>query len=392
MKNKKIVPKLRFPEFREVVNWKKKSLDGVSEINPSIEKLPETFAYIDLESVNCGTLTKKQIINFEDAPSRAQRLLKDGDIIFQLVRPYQRNNFLFRYNENDTYNYVASTGYAQIRSRECNTYLFHYLHTDNFVDRVIAKCTGSSYPAINSKDLAKIQVIIPSIPEQQKIADCLSSLDDLITAHTKKLYHLKTHKKGLMQQLFPAEGETVPKLRFPEFREAGEWEVKPIEQLLTIGSGRDYKHLSSGDVPVYGTGGYMLSVDDYLYDGESVCIGRKGTIDKPIFLTGKFWTVDTLFYTHSFKDCLPAFIYLCFQNINWLEYNEASGVPSLSKVIINKIELGVPSLKEQQKIDDCLSSLDDLITTQTQKIKALRLHKKGLMQQLFPTTDEVDSE
>ena len=87
----------------------------------------------------------------------------------------------------------------------------------------------------------------------------------------------------------------VPKLRFKEF--SGVWEDKLIGQILTVGSGKDYKHLSNGDIPVYGTGGYMLSVNDYLYDGESVGIGRKGTIDKPIFLTGKFWTVDTLFYT-----------------------------------------------------------------------------------------------
>jgi type I restriction enzyme S subunit len=123
---------------------------------------------------------------------------------------------------------------------------------------------------------------------------------------------------------------SVPKLRFPEFLDAGEWEEKKLGNLLTIGNGKDYKHLSKGNIPVYGTGGYMLSVNDYLYDGESVCIGRKGTIDKPILLSGKFWTVDTLFYTHSFKNCLPKFIYLYFQCINWLDYNAASGVPSLT--------------------------------------------------------------
>ena len=92
----------------------------------------------------------------------------------------------------------------------------------------------------------------------------------------------------------------VPKLRFPEFRGAGVWDIKPFKKLFTIGSGRDYKHLSVGNIPVYGSGGYMHSVDDFLYDGESVCIGRKGTINNPMFLKGKFWTVDTLFYTHSF--------------------------------------------------------------------------------------------
>ena len=98
----------------------------------------------------------------------------------------------------------------------------------------------------------------------------------------------------------------VPKLRFKEF--SGEWEEKKLGEIFKIGSGKDYKHLNKGDVPVYGTGGYMTSVDQYLYDGESVCIGRKGTIDKPRFIDGKFWTVDTLFYTHSFKGVKPKFV------------------------------------------------------------------------------------
>jgi type I restriction enzyme S subunit len=181
----------------------------------------------------------------------------------------------------------------------------------------------------------------------------------------------------------------VPKLRFPEFVKYEGWVVKPFQKLFTIGSGRDYKHLSNGSVPVYDSGGYMLSVDDFLYDGESVCIGRKGTINNPMFLTGKFWTVDTLFYTHSFQQCLPEFIYAIFQNIEWLKHNEAGGVPSLSKTIIEKIQTAVPETPEQQKIADCLSSLDELITAQARKVEALTTHKKGLMQQLFPIEGET---
>ncbi len=192
-----------------------------------------------------------------------------------------------------------------------------------------------------------------------------------------------------MQLLFPAEGESVPKLRFPEFQVAGEWKIKPMDKLFTVGNGKDHKHLVSGDVPVYGSGGYMRSVNEYLYEGESACIGRKGTIDKPIFLSGKFWTVDTLFYTHSFNDCLPKFIYLIFQNINWLSHNEAGGVPRLSKANIRKIEVAVPKPDEQQKISDFISSIDDLITEQEKKIESLKAHKKGLMQKLFPSLDEA---
>ncbi|MDO9451798.1 MAG: restriction endonuclease subunit S [Stagnimonas sp.] len=181
----------------------------------------------------------------------------------------------------------------------------------------------------------------------------------------------------------------VPKQRFPEFRDKPEWQLKPFKKLFSIGNGKDYKHLSTGEVPVYGSGGYMLSVDDYLHDGESVCIGRKGTINNPMFLTGKFWTVDTLFYTHSFNDCLPKFIYAIFQSIDWLKHNEAGGVPSLSKANIEKIETAVPRLPEQQKIAECLSSVDGLIAAQARKVDALKTHKKGLMQQLFPREGET---
>ena len=185
------------------------------------------------------------------------------------------------------------------------------------------------------------------------------------------------------------EKKLVPKLRFPEFRDWDGWEVKPLQKIFSIGSGRDYKHLSSGNFPVYGSGGYMLSVDDFLYDGESVCIGRKGTINNPMFLTGKFWTVDTLFYTHSFQQCLPKFVFAVFQKIDWLKHNEAGGIPSLSKTIIEKIKTAVPAIPEQQKIADCLSSLDELIAAQARKVDALKTHKRGLMQQLFPREGET---
>jgi type I restriction enzyme S subunit len=181
----------------------------------------------------------------------------------------------------------------------------------------------------------------------------------------------------------------TPKLRFPEFRQIAGWDPKQLGELLTFGNGRDHKHLADGEVPVYGSGGYMRSVADYLYEGESVCIGRKGTIDSPIFLSGRFWTVDTLFYTHGFKECLPKFVYYLFHLIPWLDYSEAGGVPSLAKTTISKITVFVPSLREQQKIADCLTSLDELIAAQGRKVEALKAHKKGLMQQLFPREGET---
>ncbi len=186
----------------------------------------------------------------------------------------------------------------------------------------------------------------------------------------------------------------VPELRFPEFEREGEWEEKTLGGVCKIGNGKDYKHLNKGNVPVYGSGGYMTSVDDFLYDGDSVCIGRKGTIDKPIFLTGKFWTVDTLFYTHSFCSCIPKFLYFVFLQIDWFKYNEAGGVPSLSKRTIENINILIPTNKkgqqnEQQKIVNCLSSIDEEISAIKKKVEQLKAHKKGLMQKLFPVQGKL---
>ena len=158
--------------------------------------------------------------------------------------------------------------------------------------------------------------------------------------------------------------------------------MSKISDVLSIGNGRDYKNLAKGDIPVFGTGGYMTSVSDYLYDGETAFIGRKGTINKPYFYKGKFWTVDTLFYTHSFNGVTPHFVYCLFQTINWLRYNEASGVPSLSKDTIEKIKVHIPQIEEQQKISHLLFLLDERIATQNKIIDKLKTLIRGIMVEL----------
>ena len=126
----------------------------------------------------------------------------------------------------------------------------------------------------------------------------------------------------------------------------------------------------------------MTSVNDYLYDGETTFIGRKGTINKPYYYKGKFWTVDTLFYTHSFDGVTPHFVCCLFQTINWLKYNEASGVPSLSKDTIEKIKVHIPQIKEQQKISRLILLLDDRIATQNKIIDKLQSLIKGIAQKI----------
>ena len=168
-----------------------------------------------------------------------------------------------------------------------------------------------------------------------------------------------------------------------------EWKMKKIGEVLRIGNGRDYKHLKSGNIPVYGTGGYMCSVSDYLYDGDTVCIGRKGTIDEPQFHSGKIWTVDTLFYTHSFDGVLPKYIYYAFCMIDWRSKNEATGVPSLSKGIIEKVYIpipyknGSPDLETQSLIAQKLGDMDSLIAAKEKLLSKKRNLKTAAMQKLI---------
>ena len=182
-------------EFEE---WEEKELKDIAEINPKSKKLPESFIYIDLESVEKGQLLLQKNIELQDAPSRAQRLLAKGDVLFQMVRPYQQNNYYF----NLSGEYVASTGYAQIRTKLDSKFIYYALHEKTFLDEVMNRCTGTSYPAINSSDLSSIEILIPCLEEQTKIANFLSAIDQKIEVVAQQIEQAKQWKKGLLQQMF----------------------------------------------------------------------------------------------------------------------------------------------------------------------------------------------
>lgn len=162
-----------------------------------------------------------------------------------------------------------------------------------------------------------------------------------------------------------------------------EWEVKRLGACFSIGHGRDYKNLSNGDIPVYGSGGIICYVGSFLHDGETVCIGRKGTINKPFYYNGPIWTVDTLFYTHSFQSVLPRYVGYLFDSIDWMRYNEATGVPSLTAKTISNIKKAVPPMEEQRKIAEILGVWDEAIEKQNRLIERLEVRKRALMQRLL---------
>ena len=238
-------------------------------------------------------------------------------------------------------------------------------------------------PKLMNNVMADIEIMIPThAEEREKLSVFFRNLDNLITLHQKKFEQLTILKKYMLQKMFPQNGSDKPEIRFDGFTD--DWEQRKLSDVVDVRSGRDYKHLEEGDIPVYGTGGYMLSVSEALSDDEdAIGIGRKGTIDNPYILRAPFWTVDTLFYAVPREKHDLNFVYGIFQNINWNAKDESTGVPSLSKATINAVSTMTPDYEEQRLIGEYFSNLDHLITLHQQKCDELRNAKKFMLQNMF---------
>ena len=196
-KEGEVVPEIRFKGFTGA--WEQRKLKELATFNPKAE-IPDTFEYVDLESVSGSEMTYHRTENKRSAPSRAQRVAQKGDLFYQTVRPYQKNNYLF---DKDEYNYVFSTGYAQLRPKVSGVFLLGLVQSDSFVKTVLNSCTGTSYPAINSNDLSLIEVRSPRIyEEQEKIGSFLAHLESLLTLHQRKLEMLKNVKQAFLEKMF----------------------------------------------------------------------------------------------------------------------------------------------------------------------------------------------
>ena len=238
----------------------------------------------------------------------------------------------------------------------------YYSFIGNGIQSFIKASAGTGTVGTYTIDTGKKTPIqIPSKEEQKKIGEYLTNIDHLITLHQRKCDQAKKVKKYMLQKMFPKNNKSVPEIRFEGF--SNDWEQRKFSDVVDIGSGMDYKHLEEGNIPVYGTGGYMLSVNKALSDDkDAIGIGRKGTIDKPYILRAPFWTVDTLFYCIPKENYDLDFTSCIFQNVDWKKKDESTGVPSLSKIIINNVETATPTFDEQKKVGNYFRSLDNLIT------------------------------
>ena len=241
--------------------------------------------------------------------------------------------------------------------------------------------SGTAQPKLNGQIVKNMIFKFPSYKEQNKIGNFFKLIDDAIALHLCKQHQLEALKQSLIKEILPQNDSVFPSLRFANFNKP--WEHYQLKEVLKINSGRDYKHLNEGDIPVYGTGGYMLSVDGKLSNVDGIGLGRKGTIDKPQYLKAPFWTVDTLFYLTPFPNHDIYFLFTLTQSINWKTMDESTGVPSLSKAVIEKVTRTFPSLVEQQKIGSFFKQLDETISHHQQKIDNMQSLKRTLLNKMF---------
>ena len=388
---KKKVPELRFKGFTD--EWEERKLKDIAQFNPKTV-LPDEFEYVDLESVVGTEMISHRTESKDQAPSRAQRLAQKGDVFYQTVRPYQMNNYLYDLPYD---NYVFSTGYAQMRPNIDSYFLLNSVQNKQFVQHVLDRSTGTSYPAINSSDLSNIEIHVPSkLSEQQKIGAFFQSIDDTIALHQRKLDLLKEQKKGYLQKMFPKNGAKVPELRFAGF--ADDWEQRKLGEVATFLNGRAYKQdelLDSGKYKVLRVGNFYTN-DSWYYSNME--LGDKYYVDKGDLVytwSATFgphiWSGEKVIYHyHIWKVELSKFLDRNF-TLQLLEADKARLLSSTNGSTMIHVTKGdmeskivsIPNIDEQKQIGSFFKQLDNTITLHQRKLDLLKEQKKGFLQNMF---------
>ncbi len=430
-KENKLIPELRFPEFKNEGEWKESLLGSEAEIKGRIGYRGYTVADIVGKGKGAITLSPSNFDEngrlkfekctyitwgkYEESP---EIMLEVGQTVLVKTASVGKTAYVESLPEKATVNPQI----VVLKPKKIfNRFLANSVAHQN-TQIQINNCVGAgAIPNISQEIISKLKILVPpdkERKEQQKIASCLSSLDEVITAHSKKLELLKDHKKGLMQNLFPSAGEKVPKYRFKEFENMGEWIETVIGSVVEMKGRIGYRGYTTEDIVNKGKGAITLSPSNFDANGQlnfdkctyiswakyeespEIQLEEGQTVLVKTASVGKTAYVDILPEKATVN---PQIVVLKPNKIHnkFLSYTiahpntqsqinncvGAGAIPNISQEIISKIKIILPpdiKEREQQKIALCLSSLDTLITTQAEKIEKLKLHKEGLMQGLFP--------
>lgn len=397
-KKKEIVPKFRFPEFQR---------DGIDFVygNKLFKSITNKNHNSDLPILaitqDQGAVPRDQIeynVTVTDKSLSNYKVVEVGDFIISL-RSFQGGIEYSRFKG------ICSPAYIILRKREENIselYYKYFFKTWRYIQSLNRNLEGiRDGKMISYSQFSSVKVPYPrSFKEQQKIADCLSSIDELIDAENRKLKALEKYKKGLMQKLFPAEGKTLPEWRFPEFRGKSEWRIKPLGKICTNYDSRRIpiteKDRAKGEIPYIGASGVIDYINDFIFDEDLLCVSEDGanlvarTYPIAFSISGKTWVnnhAHVLKFSHKYtQDIVESYLNM----INLQDFLTGMAQPKLNRAKLDIIPIPLSEEEEQKKIADCLSAVDKIITEQSNKVEQLKAHKKGLMQGLFPSLEEAD--
>jgi type I restriction enzyme S subunit len=399
-------PKLRFVEFRDVPGWTMERLGAVASL--ITEKVGDKKCIPMSITSGVGLVSQQEKfgrIIAGDSYKNYLQLQKNDFAYNKSATKEFPQGFIVMYS-GDEQAAVPNSIFTCFRAHEDGIvpdflkYLFlgnlHGKWLKKYIE-VSARAHGSL--SIDDEVLLSLPIPLPSgessRTEQQKIADCLTSLDDLITVERQKLDALKDHKKAMMQRLFPRQVETVPCFRFQEFQDEPEWEERKIFTFakVTTGNKDTQNKIDDGRYPFFVRSQTIEQINSYAYDGEAVLTSGDGVgVGKNYhYINGKFDFHQRVYCIYDFKNYVSGlFFYLYFSEHfgdRVMKMSAKNSVDSVRMSMITDMPVFLPSFPEQKKIADCLTTLDELITAQRNKLEALKTHKKGLMQQLFPLAE-----
>lgn len=300
----------------------------------------DTIEYIDISSIHkdSGTVNPTTY-TFMDAPSRAQQVVNDNDVLVSLVRPNLKNIALI---QDDKDNLVASSGFCVLRGKTLSQrYIYHLVNSKYFTNKLVIKCAGAAYPAVREQDVKDTIVPVPPMAVQERIVAELDKINEVIADCRELLRNLDALAQSLFYDTF---GDPIS-------NPMG-WEIFAWSEVLKIINGKNQKAVENpnGKYPIYGSGGIMSYADSYLCPENCTIIGRKGNISKPIFVKTKFWNVDTAFGLSPNADKLsPIYFFFFCKNYDFERHNKAVTIPSLIKADLLKIKIPVPPLALQEQ-------------------------------------------
>lgn len=381
-----LVPRLRFPEFRDAGEWEAQKIGHHLTESRVKGSKGDVAKKLTVKLWGNGVYEKSEAVQGSANTQYYRRIA--GQFIYSKL-DFLNQAFGIIPDHLDSYESTVDLPCFDASDELDVRFLLEYVQRKSFYKKYGEIADGGrKAKRIQVETFLDFPLFLPTLREQQKIADCLSSLDALIAAQADKIDALKTHKKGLMQQLFPREGETAPRLRFPEFRDAGEWEPKFLGAICdNISSGKD-KSDSEGLYDLYGSTEIIGKTASDSYSGVYILVARVGANAGALTKSeGTFGVTDNTLVLHLKDLEMINFVYFWLDRVGLNKLVFGSGQPLVTGKQLKELELCFPSHKEQEEIVNCFLSLDELIVAHTEKLDALKTHKKGLMQRLFPIVE-----